>query len=193
MFDMNKLPPLTIGLIAASIMVAIATEIGTRLGPAVSLLFSWPHILDGEFWRLITPVFIHFGITHIAFNSIMAFQLGSTVEHHKGTGHMAAFMIVSAVLSNLTQYFATGSGGFGGLSGIVYAMFGYVWMQAQFNRRDYIPLDQQFVFIMLGWFVLCWTGLMGDIANWAHTGGLVVGVIWGYAVAQMDGRAMTRW
>ena len=180
MFDTKALPPLTIGLIAASVLVAFVSELGNDYRPIAPLFFAWPQIQDGEFWRLITPIFIHFGIMHLAFNAIMTYQLGGIVEQHKGVAHMAAFVLTSAMLSNVAQYVATGSGGFGGLSGVLYAMFGYVWMQAQFNRRAYIALDQQFVFIMLGWFVLCWTGLIGNIANWAHTGGLLIGVAWGF-------------
>lgn len=192
MFDVKNLPPLTSGLIAAAIMVAVASELGTRYGPIEPLFFSWRRIFEGEVWRFITPVFIHFGLMHILFNSIMAYQLGSIVENHKGIAHMAVFVLVTGVLSNLLQAIVGGGTNFGGLSGVVYGFFGYVWMQAQFNRREYIPMDQQFLLIMIGWFALGWTGLVGNIANWAHTGGLVVGVIWGFSVAQMANRRLLR-
>lgn len=192
MFNLKEMQPLTVGLILASIMVAVFSELGARYTPIEPLYFSWYRIFGGEVWRLLTPIFIHFGIMHILFNSIMMFQLGSIVEDHKGFAHMAAFVVVAGVLSNVLQVEATGSRNFGGLSGVVYGLFGYVWMQAQFNRRDYVPMDQQFILIMVGWFVLCWTGLMGNIANWAHTGGLVVGLVWGYATAQLDNRRLTR-
>lgn len=192
MFDLKSLPPLTVGLLVASLLVAVASELGSRNGPIEALFFSWYRIQEGEVWRLITPVFIHFGIVHFAVNSIMTYQLGASVEEHKCIGHMAAFVLVAAALPNLAQYFASGSRSFGGLSGIGYALFAYIWMQALFNRRNHLMMDQSFVILWLGWFVLCWTGLVGNIANWAHAGGLVVGLVWGFVVAKLDGRPVMR-
>jgi GlpG protein len=48
------------------------------------------------------------------------------------------------------------------------------------------------VIMMLVWYVLCWTGLLGPIANWAHTAGLIVGVAWGF-LDRSPGRARASW
>lgn len=194
MINFNALPPLTVGLIAGSLLVGIASNLGSNPAPVEALFFSWWRIQDGEYWRLITPIFLHFGLMHLMFNGIATFVEGALVEEHKGVGHMALFVLVAAVLSNLAQYFMTGSGGFGGLSGIVYALFAYVWMQSAFNRRRPLLMQRETVIVLMTWYVLCWTGILGPIANWAHTGGLVVGVVWGLAVASMDnGGTLGRW
>jgi len=186
MINFNAVPPLTTGMIAAALLVGIVSYLGTHLGPIELLFFSWYRIESGELWRLVTPIFIHFGFMHLLFNGMATFVEGGLVEEHKGAGHMIGFVLVAAVLSNVTQFLMTGSGNFGGLSGVLYALFGYVWMQAAFNWRRPILMQQETVFILMGWYVLCWTGLLGPIANWAHTGGLVVGLVWGMAIAALD-------
>jgi len=186
MINFKVLPPLTTGLIAAALLVGIVSNLGSNPSPIEQLFFSWYRIQDGEIWRLVTPIFIHFGMMHLLFNGMATFVEGGLVEEHKGAGHMAVFVLVAAVLSNMAQFVMTGSGNFGGLSGVLFALFAYVWMQAVFNRRRPILMQQETVFILLGWYALCWTGLLGPIANWAHTGGLVIGLVWGIAVAAMD-------
>ena len=81
------------------------------------------------------------------------------------------------------QYFICDSPYFGGMSGVVYGLLGYCWMQGKFNPAFGAVLNKQTVIMMLGWFVLCWTGLLGPIANWAHTAGLLAGILWGYLEA----------
>jgi GlpG protein len=75
------------------------------------------------------------------------------------------------------------------MSGVVYALLGYVWMQGRHNPRFGFVLHKSTVAMMLVWYVLCWTGFVGAIANWAHTAGLVLGVAWGYAQAKGRSRA----
>jgi membrane associated rhomboid family serine protease len=107
-------------------------------------------------------------------------DLGKLVEMRRGALFLAAFVVVDGVASNLTQYLVTGSPYFGGMSGVVYGMLGFVWMQGRHNRHFGYELTKPTVIMMLAWFVLCWTGLLGPIANWAHTAGLLIGTIWGF-------------
>jgi GlpG protein len=65
------------------------------------------------------------------------------------------------------------------MSGVVYGLFGYVWMKSWYERESGFYMPQNTVFWMLGWFVLCLTGLIGPIGNVAHGVGLLVGVVLG--------------
>lgn len=192
MIDFNKVPPLTIGLLAAALLVGVVSEFGKHLAPVEALFFSLYRIESGEYWRLLTPIFLHFGFTHLLFNGLAVYFEGALVEEHGGSLHMAAFVVIVGVLSNVLQAIMTGSDNFGGLSGVLYGLFAYVWMQATFNRRRPIPMQIEVVAMLLIFYAVCWTGLMGPIANWAHTGGLVVGAVWGMVVAARDnGGALT--
>lgn len=139
-------------------------------------------IMEGQLWRLFTPIFIHFGIAHIVFNMLWFYQLGSMVEGRQNALFLLAFIAVSAMLSNLAQYFFDGPL-FGGMSGVVYALAGYVWIRGKYNPGSGLYLDRQSVTIMLIWLVVCFTPIFGRAANAAHVVGLLVGMVWGRAAA----------
>jgi GlpG protein len=198
---------LVLALTAISIFVAVFTRLGDTVGPelrqekppglASLLLISTnvyapleeilrePYcgliqIANGQFWRLITPIFLHFSIAHIIFNMMALLQLGSAVEQRQGTLRLAVIVLISAVISNLTQYFTAGPV-FGGMSGVVYAVFGYIWMQSKFVPGSGLYMPPQMVFMCVFWFFLCMTGTVGPIANGAHAGGLITGALIGIA------------
>lgn len=132
-------------------------------------------IRDGEVWRLVTPIFIHFSILHILFNCIMTYQLGGAIEVNRGSGRLLILVLLMAIPSNLAQFYWSGPG-FGGLSGVVYGMFGYMWMKSKFDPQSPFIVPPNMVFILIGWFFLCMTGFMGSIANMAHAVGLGTGM-----------------
>jgi GlpG protein len=136
--------------------------------------------LAGQIWRLVTPIFIHFGLMHLVFNMIWLWDIGLPTERRNGHLFMLCFVLLVGVSANLAQYLLTGYPFFGGMSGVVYGLFGYLWMQGKYNPNFGIALHNRTIAIMLGWFVLCWFGLLGPVANWAHSFGLGVGIAWGY-------------
>ncbi len=178
-----KYSRLTATLIATSVIVSLLSGLGKDYQSMHFLFISeyrqgLPEILSGEVWRLITPIIIHFGLLHIAFNMMWLYDLGSAIEQRQGMMRMAILVVVTAVLPNLAQYFWNGPG-FGGMSGVVYGLLAYVWIQGKLNPRAGIDLHQHIVIMMLIWFFVCWFGLVGNIANMAHTVGLVCGAILG--------------
>lgn len=176
----------SIALIALSALVALLSSFGT-LAESLGILFisdpdqtGFASVFSGQIWRLLTPAFIHFGPMHLIFNLLWVWDLGIVIENRKGPGFYLGFFVVAAVISNVAQYLLTSNPFFGGMSGVVYGLFSYVWIRGRYDPAFNGIMRKATVNMMLAWFVLCWTGLLGPIANWAHTMGLVVGAVWAY-------------
>ena len=138
-------------------------------------------IMRGQVWRLVTPMFLHFGILHLLFNMFWLRDLGGMIEMNRRSGFMLALVLVSAIISNLCQYFWSGPW-FGGMSGVNYALFGYILVKQKFEPHLGLGLNQQAIWIMTGWLILCLvTPMAGDVANAAHVMGLATGAAIGYA------------
>lgn len=181
-------PRLTVALIAISLIVAVVSRLGTAFETIQPLLISayleqgLPEIMSGQVWRLLTPIFVHFGILHLTFNMLWLWDLGAGIEQAQNSIQLALLVVSIGILSNLAQ-FAFAGPAFGGMSGVVYGLLGYIWMQGHFNPRFGLYLHKPIVIMMLIWYVICWTGLVGPIANMAHTVGLALGIAWGFIAA----------
>jgi GlpG protein len=123
-------------------------------------------------------------IMHIVFNMMWMADLGSMIEDRQSTGLLARLVILLGIGSNLTQYVVTGSGRFGGMSGVVYGLIGYMWIRGKFDPACGLRLHQQTVVTSIIWFFFCFSGYAGPIANGAHAGGLVLGMIWGWLASR---------
>jgi GlpG protein len=185
--------PVTLVMILASIVVFFFSRFAEDLESVRGLFisnyimkvhgFSWeaipPEIRHGEVWRLITPIFIHMGVLHILFNMLWLRDLGSMVEERQSSLHLLALTVVIAALSNLAQYYYAGPV-FGGMSGVIYGLLGYVWIRGKFDPASGLYLHSYNVTMMLIWFFACLFNLIPHVANAAHAVGLVIGMAWGY-------------
>jgi len=152
-------------------------------------LAMFASIAHGHLWRLITPIFIHFGVLHLVFNMMWMFDLGRRIEPVRGPVKMVLLVVVIAALSCCAEALWVNNSPFGhelyttfgGMSGVVAGLFGYAWMCGHFRPYEQIGVTQYETGLMLGWLVLCSLGFVGPIANAAHWGGLIVGVVWGAA------------
>lgn len=195
--------PVTIVLAALSIVVAVGTRLGEERGPATSALVITPiqyeeagwvqwelspfeAVARGQVWRPITPIFLHFGAIHLIFNMFWLLDLGSMVETRRGTLFLLLFVLVSAATSNIAEYYlpkpSDPSPLFGGMSGINYALFGYVWIKGRFQPHLGLGVTKETVTVMLAWLVFCMVGqdIIGPVANVAHVVGLLSGVAFAY-------------
>ena len=198
-FAAYGLGPITAILIAVCVYVFIYSKLGDDIQRVQKLLFSEhraahdlgqrllgsSEIRSGEAWRLLTPMFLHFSIIHILFNMLWLRDLGGMIETLESGRRLAALVLVGAAISNWAEYVVAGHSLFGGMSGVVYALLGYVWMKGRFDPGSGLYLHPQTVIMMLIWLVVCFTGMLGPIANYAHLAGLVVGTVWGFAATHL--------
>ena len=165
----------TLGLIALSGMVAYFTKVGELYSELFG--FDWSAVLRGEWWRLVLPVFYHIGWMHLIFNLMWVHQLGSAIEYHFRSRYLLLQVIVFGVGGVLAEGFITRHSAMG-LSGVVYGLLGFVWVRGRLDPRSPIVPAQSTVMIMLVWMLLGFAGVI-RMANWAHAGGLVLGMVWG--------------
>jgi GlpG protein len=177
--------PVTALLMAASIAVAVISNLGQKESVVVHLAIDGfvqnelVRIWEREPWRLVTPIFLHFSMMHIVFNMIMLWQLGIPVERAIGSIRYLILVIAIAIPSNFAQYLWHGPG-FGGMSGVVYGLFGYIWMKSRYEPQSGFMISRDSVIFIVGWLFLCMTPWLGiPVANAAHVGGLVVGIVVG--------------
>lgn len=140
-------------------------------------------IFAGQFWRLLTPAFIHFGFFHFLFNSLWLWDLGRRLELGLGVKHYLAFVVVTAIAANVAQYAWGGGALFGGMSGVVYALVGYIAVRQRLAPHPLFAVPNAILIFMLVWLLLCMSGVVdyfiaGSVANAAHVGGLVAGALW---------------
>ena len=151
---------------------------GLAFGSLVEALAS------GQVWRLLSPAFLHFGWMHLIFNMMWLWYFGRQVETLQGSGRMLMILLLSGVGANLAQY-ATGTALFGGMSGVDFALLGYVWLMSRRAPGSGFFVPQMLVVFMLGWMLFTMTDMaaavgFGNVANEAHLGGLIVGLALGW-------------
>tara|TARA_B100000287_G_scaffold419816_1_gene458476 strand:- start:2832 stop:3695 length:864 start_codon:yes stop_codon:yes gene_type:complete len=139
---------------------------------------------EHQYWRIFSPSFLHFGWLHLVFNCLWLWELGGKIERSFGSLVLLAHFFFIAAISNLAQYLWTGPSLFGGMSGVVYGLLGFCWLESRINPVSSLRLPPVLIWFMLGWLFVCMTGLVeavgfGAIANSAHVGGLLSGAFLG--------------
>jgi GlpG protein len=181
----------TRALLLGMVLVAALSGIGADTAALEPLLLTtWPiaaalpEVRAGEVWRLFTPVLVHWGALHLLFNGSMMWSFGQALEQRKGAPFFTLLVVVSGVGSNLAEFawhWFTDPGAvmlLGGMSGVLYALFGYAWTKGRIDPADGVGVNDRTVQLLIGWLLVCMTGLLGPVANAAHVGGLLIGVLW---------------
>ncbi len=180
---------LVIGICA---VVFLITAFGADRSAVQYFFFfsDWGQMGDvTQFWRWITPVFLHFGILHFTFNLLWWWDLASLIERLQGSYRLVSVFLALAVFSNLVQFIFSGNR-FGGLSGVVFGVLGYVWIYGQVRKTYPLQLREAVMYMMIGWMLIGFSGVLdnvlGPMANEAHLAGLVGGALLGLFFGNKD-------
>ncbi|MCU0092021.1 rhomboid family intramembrane serine protease [Pseudomonas koreensis] len=138
----------------------------------------------GQWWRLFTPMLIHFGILHLAMNGMWYWELGRRIESRQGSVNLIGLTLLFGFVSNYAQFAWGGPSLFGGLSGVLYGLLGHCWIFQLLAPNPAYRLPRGVLVMMLVWLLVCMSGLIsmigfGEIANAAHVGGLLIGCFTG--------------
>jgi membrane associated rhomboid family serine protease len=170
-------------VIGGTALLAIGVSVLWWTKTDVSPLFSNALIRRGELWRLVTSIFPHAGVLHLAFNVYWLWVFGSIVEEVYGHLKTTALILLFAVVPNAFE-FALLQGGVG-LSGVGYGLFGLPWVLSRKDARFSDAIDSKTVQLFIGWFFLCIfatvTGFM-PVANIAHGVGAITGILTAFAI-----------
>ncbi len=174
-----KAGPLTLSVMLVSCVIFALQTLG--LGQVIFNSLHFP-ALDGQqwqVWRWFTHAFLHFSVLHIVFNLLWWWQLGGDIEQKLGVRKLLEIFLISAAVSGTGQYWLAGAN-FGGLSGVVYALVGYLWIVTWLRPEAGLDMPKPIVGFMLVWLVLGFVQPFMAIANMAHLAGLLSGMVLGF-------------
>jgi rhomboid protease GluP len=156
----------------------VLIRLGAKFGPL---------ILAGEWWRLVTPIFLHAGLLHIGMNLWCLFDLGPRVEAMFSTSKFIVFYLVSGVVgfvfSTVWMPYGTSIGASGSVLGLIGVLLGATYHQGTIGREYRSQLWRWLLLIAV-------LGMFSATDNAAHAGGLVTGAVLGYFVP--EGEPQTR-
>ncbi|MFK7872548.1 MAG: rhomboid family intramembrane serine protease [Oligoflexales bacterium] len=133
-------------------------------------------VMQGQIWRLVTPIFLHSGFLHLLMNMLWLWQLGGPLEQKEGSRWTGFLILLIAIPSNVAFYVVSGPW-FGGMSGVIYGLLGYMAGRDYLEQEDRYGVDQGTVTFLGVWYVVCITGLVGAVANTVHGVGALMGLI----------------
>lgn len=137
------------------------------------------YIMEGEYWRLITPIFMHSGFSHMLFNSFALVLFGPGLERMLGGGRFLIVYLVSGLIANVATlllealtYTHVGS------SGAIFGLFGYYLALILFKKNALSKANSQII-ITLTVISLVMTFLEPNVNITAHLFGLLGGLLLG--------------
>lgn len=152
---------------------------GANFGPATQ---------DGEWWRLFTALFIHFGLLHLGMNMWALRDVGRLVERLAGPWRFVVLYVGSGILGNLLSLVVQGNKAVsGGASGAIFGLYGALLVLLWGERRRVDRGEFRWLFGLASVFIVLVLGMgwvIPGIDNAAHGGGLVAGALLAHALAR---------
>ena len=188
--------PLSLILIAVCCVLAILAPLAAPTALTLDLLypdFSYgtrtivlSRVLEdfgfSELARMLTPILLHGGLLHLLFNMMWLWDLGPRIERAQSSLVLAGVIVVLGLVSNTAQYLYSGRN-FGGMSGVVFGLFAYIWMWQLIDPRKGLSLPTSLIWFMIISLVAMTALNLSMIADEAHMGGFFAGIVFGGVVA----------
>lgn len=168
-FSMKK-PIVTYILIALNVIIYFLT---TMLGLIDDFAVNRFSIVNGEYYRLITGMFLHANIIHLLFNMYALYVVGMQLESFLGKGKFLAVCLLSGLAGSCLSIFMN-NGYSVGASAAIFGLLGSL-VYFGYHHRVYLEtvVKSQIIPLII---INLLIGLMPNIDNWAHIGGLIGGV-----------------
>lgn len=180
--------PVTTALLAANVLVFVLmlfagagwwhTTNGVQLAWGANF---GPATQDGQWWRLFTAMFVHFGVVHLSMNMFALWDVGRLVECVYGRGRMVLLYVASGMVGNLVSLVVQGNAAVSaGASGAIFSLYGALLVFLWRERRQVHPAEFRWLFGGAMLFTLLIFGMgyvVHGIDNSAHGGGLLAGAV----------------
>lgn len=149
----------------------------------------WLYSTDVELWQgsklwgLLTSSFLHADVLHLAFNCYWMWRLGQVLEQEVSRVSYVRLILVTTLFASLAEFAVMGQLGIG-MSGMVYGVFGFMLVGRDRHPAFRRVINSNTITLFFVWLVLCFAlthSQLMPVANFAHLGGLVAGVLSGLA------------
>lgn len=181
---MQESPGFSPASLTGQLNAGVLQRMGAMLGPAIA---------SGQFWRLVTAIFLHANLIHIGFNSLVLLDFGPAVEELYGSARFFFLYVVTGAFGFVVSFlwhagFVFSVGASGALLGLAGVMIGYTTRYPSSAGR---MIRGQ----LLRWLVylVIFSFLMPSIDNAAHAGGLMAGIALAYVVPDASIYARRTW
>lgn len=185
--------PVSFSLILACLLVASFSLLGSQ-PQRVAILF-YP-VLDNsglfplltsidspaEILRSLSPMLLHFGELHLVFNMMWLWYFGRQLERVQPRWLFIVLILFCSFAGNTAQYLTSGYNNFGGMSGVVYGLVGYTWIVHTFMPRSNLLINNKMFVVFVIALIAMEVFASSWVANAAHLGGLVAGLVTGMIV-----------
>ena len=202
-------PPRVVPILIAlniAVFVALALAGAGVFSPQPAVHVRWgsnfgPLTADGEWWRLVTGAFVHFGVVHLALNLWVLWDAGRLAERLFGPAAFLLIYGVAAVVASLASIawnpWVNSAGASGAIFGVIGALVVYMADRSNGVPFAVMKAHRNSLLVFAAYSILF--GLIATgVDNAAHLGGLVAGVLLGWLLGrpvlpQPGRRSATQW
>jgi rhomboid protease GluP len=184
-----KQPLVTYAILGITVLVYLI-QMGTQYFLKVDLPTAYfakvNHlIVQGQLWRLITPILVHGSITHIGFNMYALYIFGRNLEYQYGHGRFLILYLLGGFAGNVVSFVMSNNPSIGAstaIFGLLSAQGVFIYRNRRFfgNRARGILMNILFILV-----INLALGLSPMIDNWGHLGGLIGGLVFAWTAGPL--------